>query len=111
MQGKIANLHQDLVDILTDLEIYMGFELTITSGQRTHEHNDDPKVGGVKNSEHTYDPAEGADVLCKQGVTRYKMLQHLFKVGVRRIGVGKEFIHVGISELLPQNVVWAYYKD
>ncbi len=109
MQGKIANLHPELVEILEALEIAMGFELTITSGQRSHEHNDG--VGGVKNSEHTYDPAEGADVLCKQGVTRYKMLQHLFKVGVRRIGVGKEFIHVGISELLPQNVVWLYDKD
>lgn len=109
MTGKIANVHLDLIEILTQLEIHMGFELTINSGYREPEHND--KVGGVKDSEHTYDPAEGVDVLCKQGVTRYKMLQWLFKQDIRRIGIGKEFVHIGIAEDKPQNVVWHYYKE
>ena len=109
MLGKTANLHPELVDILTRLQGAMGFELTITSGQRTHEHNDDPKVGGVKDSEHTYNPAEGADVLCKQGITRYKMLKWLLAHDIRRIGIGEEFIHIGIAEDKPQFVVWHYY--
>ena len=109
MTGSITHLHPELMAILQALEVEMGFELTITSGQRTKEHNDDPKVGGVKDSEHTYDPAEGADVLCKQGVTRYKMLQWLFKHGITRIGIGKEFIHIGIAEDKPAYVVWPYY--
>lgn len=88
----------------------MGFELTVTSGQRDEGHN--AAVGGVPGSEHTYKPlAEGADVLCKQGVTRFKMLKWLFQHDVRRIGIGKDFIHIGIADDKPQFVVWHYYSE
>ena len=107
MTGKTANLHPELVDILTRLQGAMGFELNINSGHRDPEHND--KVGGVADSEHTYSPAEGADVLCKQGITRYKMLKWLLTHDIRRIGIGEEFIHIGIAEDKPQFVVWHYY--
>ena len=108
MNGKTTNLHPDLVDLLTRLESVMGFELTVTSGQRDEATN--TEVGGVVGSEHTYHPAEGADVLCKQSVTRYAMLKWLITAGVRRIGIGKDFIHIGIAEDKPQSVVWHYYK-
>ena len=97
MKGRTQNLDPVLVDVLTRLEAHMGFELTVTSGQRTQEHNDDPKVGGVKDSEHTYKPAKAADVLCKQSTTRYKMKQWLYANGVKRIGTGKDFIHIGVA--------------
>ena len=108
MKGKTENIHPILIDILTALENEIGFELTITSGYRTKEHNDDPKIGGVKDSEHTYLPAEGVDVLCKQGVTRYRMLKWLLQRGIRRIGIGKDFIHIGIAEDKPEFVAWLY---
>ena len=57
------------------------------------------------------DPAKGADVFCRRSVTRYKMLKELFAMGVRRIGIGDEFIHVGISTSLPLDVAWNYYAD
>lgn len=106
MTGHTTNIHPDLIEILKALETHMGFELTINSGYREPGHNDE--VGGVPNSEHTYSPAEGVDVLCKQGVTRYKMLRHLFKIGVTRIGIGETFIHIGIAEDKPAYVVWLY---
>jgi uncharacterized protein YcbK (DUF882 family) len=109
MKGQTHNLDPELTDLLTLLEVHMGFELTITSGHRDIAHN--LAVGGVTNSEHTYLPAQGADVLCKQSVTRHKMLKWLYVHDVRRIGIGKDFIHVGISEELPQYVSWVYYKD
>jgi len=109
MKGKTENLDPELLTILTDLEEHMGFELTVTSGQRGIEHNDE--VGGVPNSEHTYDPAEGADVLCKQSITRYKMVKWLLARDVRRIGIGDEFIHIGIAEDKPQFVMWDYYPE
>lgn len=107
MKGKIENIHPDLIDILKGLEDEMGFELTINSGYRNVDHN--TEVGGVPDSEHTYSPAEGVDVLCKQGLTRYQMIAWLVSKGVRRIGVGKEFIHIGIAEDKPHPVIWHYY--
>ena len=109
MKGKVQSLHPDLMEILIGLEAEMGFELTITSGQRDDAHN--VEVGGVPGSEHTYDPAKGADVLCRQSVTRYKMVKHLLATGVRRIGIGNEFVHIGIAADKPQFVMWDYYPD
>lgn len=111
MKGKTENIHPDLVAILQELEVYIGFELTVTSGHRTVEHNADPKVGGVPGSEHTYEPAEGADILCKQSQTRYKIVAWLLNRGVTRIGIGNDFIHVGIAKDKPQHVMWDYYPE
>jgi len=108
MKGKIDNIHPALMLILKDLEAEMGFELTITSGKRDATHN--VEVGGVPDSEHTYELAEGVDVLCKQSITRYKMLKWLFKYDIRRIGIGEDFIHIGIADDKPQYVAWDYYK-
>jgi len=107
MKGQLDNLHPGLIETLTELEAHMGFELTITSGYRSPEHN--TEVGGVKGSEHTYNPAEGADVLCKQSITRFKMVKWLMTHYVQRIGIGPDFVHVGIAEDKPQLVMWTYY--
>jgi uncharacterized protein YcbK (DUF882 family) len=109
MVGKTDNIHPDLLDILQKLEAFIGFELTIVSGQRDVEHND--QVGGVKDSEHTYNPAEGVDVLCRQSITRFKMVKWLLSNGVQRIGIGNSFIHIGIADDKPQFVMWDYYPN
>jgi len=102
------HLHPILKRHLRELQKRMGFVLTVTSGYRHPEHNLD--VGGVEDSEHTYDPAEGVDILCKRSVTRYKMLEHIFEMKIKRIGLGKDFIHIGIAEDKPQEVAWTYYE-
>jgi len=109
VRGHHHNLHPDLRAKLTFLEAAMGFELDVTSGYRDPEHNID--VGGVPDSEHTCDPAMGADVLCLRSSTRYRMLKVLLMQGVKRIGIGRTFIHVGISPSHPQEVLWHYYPD
>ncbi len=111
MTGEIKNLHPDLIKVLEDLEQCMGFELQIISGYRTPAHN--VKVGGVTASEHIAFPSLAADVLCKRSSTRYKMLKELFSMGIRRIGIGNSFIHVGVgvSQVYPQDVCWDYYPD
>ena len=109
MTGRTTNLHPDLTALLLTLEARMGFELTITSGYRDPDHNKD--VGGKDGSEHTYDPSMAADVLCKRSVTRFRMLRELFDMGVQRIGIGKDFLHVGIATDKPQAVAWVYYSE
>ncbi len=107
MNGQTQNLDQALVAVLDELELRMGFELTINSGYRDKEHNHD--VGGVENSEHTMDPAQAADVLCVRASTRYRMLRELYAMHITRIGIGETFIHVGVSTDHPIEVAWHYY--
>jgi zinc D-Ala-D-Ala carboxypeptidase len=109
VKGETHDLHPDLLDILTGLEDAMGFELTVTSGKRDAIRN--TQVGGVPDSEHTYEEAEGADVLCKQSITRFKMVKWLYDHGVTRIGIGNSFLHIGIADDKPQFVLWTYYSE
>ena len=108
MTGSTENLHPALVAVLMELERRMGFAVQINSGYRDPVHN--IEVGGVAGSEHTYDPAEGADVFCQRSTTRYKMLKALFEMGVRRVGIGDRFIHVGVARDRPMDVAWTYYQ-
>lgn len=107
MRGQIEELDARLLKVLTELEKRMGFELTINSGYREPDHN--IKVGGVPHSEHTLKPAKGADVLCLQSTTRYRMLRELYAMGIQRIGIGETFLHVGVSTSHPLDVCWTYY--
>ena len=102
------NLHPTLHAHLHELQTRMGFVLTITSGYRHPDHN--TEVGGVEHSEHTYDPAEGVDVLCKRSATRFAMVKHLLDMGLTRIGIGKDFVHIGIATDKPAPVMWTYYE-
>jgi uncharacterized protein YcbK (DUF882 family) len=107
MTGYTANLHPDLVAKLTDLEKLAGWQMNITSGYRDPEHNKD--VGGVDNSEHTYDPAEAVDISCHNGSERFAIVTLALKLGFVRIGIGKTFVHLGIAKDKPQRVIWHYF--
>lgn len=107
VKGETINLHPDLRTILLTLEARLGFEVSVTSGYRHPDHNED--VGGVPDSEHTYSPAEGADILCLRSSTRYRMLRELFAMNIRRIGIGQTFLHVGLATDKPQDCAWTYY--
>lgn len=58
--GFPAEPREDLVQILEDVRINFGVPVTIISGLRCPQHNADPDVGGVSNSQHMY--GEAADI-------------------------------------------------
>lgn len=107
MTGALENIHPDLLERLKELERIFGKEIFITSGYRDPDHN--KKVGGVTGSEHTYNPAEGVDIACLRSPTRWSLVTIAMKLGFRRIGIGKNFVHLGIATDKPQNVMWHYY--
>ena len=109
MTGYTTNLTSTLYTLLATLEQAVGFNLQITSGYRTPEHNKD--VGGVENSEHTMDPAHAVDIAVANGHQRYLLVLHALGLGVVRLGIGNTFVHLGVSPDHPQRVIWTYYHD
>lgn len=107
MTGATSNLHPDLVAVIKLIEARLGRELHINSGHREEAHN--AAVGGVPGSEHTYDPAEGVDAACKNGRECWQIVNAAIAEGIKRIGIGKTFVHIGIAKDKPQNVIWHYY--
>ena len=101
--GSGSNMDDGFLDMIDDAREIAGVPFVINSGYRSREHN--KKVGGVSNSSHTLGNA--ADIACTDGVSRLKILEALFNVGFRRMGIAKTFIHVDNDETKPDNI-WLY---
>ena len=89
---------------LNQLEELCGFELHFNSGFRCPVCN--KAAGGVPNSGHLRGLA--VDVSAPDSGTRFRIVQASLKVGFRRIGIGKNFIHLDTDDRLPQNMIWTY---
>jgi len=86
-----------------------GIPFPISSGCRCPAHN--KREEGRSRSDHltTEDSyCEGADIACDNSASRFKILSAALSAGFRRIGVSKEFVHLGNASHNPQNVLWTY---
>lgn len=83
-----------------------GKDLKVTSGSRCYTRN--KAVGGVPNSAHTRGLA--FDVAYANSRECYAILEHLYKMGIKRIGINfiKSFVHFDIDSSLPQEVLFKY---
>lgn len=80
------------------------FPFTITSGSRCPKHNKDE--GGKSNSDHL--TGQGADIEVKTSQQRFRLIEKAIDCGIKRIGVGKTFVHLGDNPNNPQLVMWVY---
>jgi len=105
--GSGENMDLDFVRSLDEAREIAGIPFKITSGYRTPKHN--TYVGGVLNSSHMNIPCNACDIEISDSSTRYKVINSLLKVGVNRIGIGKNFIHCDTDKDKSPNVIWHYY--
>ncbi|MBA7497080.1 hypothetical protein ES702_07689 [subsurface metagenome] len=73
------------------------------SGCRCASHN--RAEGGTETSDHL--TGEGVDLKAIHSHTRYIIISTAFEFGIKRIGCRyKTFIHLGVNENNPQEVIW-----
>lgn len=104
--GECENEVKIDVGLVQALEIIRSIydkPIHINSGVRCPAHN--KAVGGKENSEHLN--GLGADVGVGNSKDRYQLLELLI-IHFGRIGIGKNFIHVGVSLTKTQGVTWVY---
>lgn len=100
-----CNPHPLLIDKLDQIREVMGAPLVIASGCRCEAYN--KKCGGVDQSAHTMGLA--ADIATHSSQERFNLLGKILRGFVfKRIGIGKNFIHVDIDETKPGCVLWLY---
>lgn len=104
--GSGKNMDLNFVSRLDILREKFGKSISIDSGYRSKDHNS--SVGGVSDSAHT--EGVGADLLCESSQERFFLLLIAIQLGFRRIGIGKNFLHLDASTTLPQDVIFLY-KD
>lgn len=98
-------LKPELWSLLDTLRGNYGFPIVIASGLRDKDHN--KNVGGVEDSSHLLGLA--VDINVPDSARRFKLVTEALKLGFRRIGVGKTFVHLDIDKSKPQDVMWDYY--
>ena len=96
---------QELLDRLDLMRYQYGYPIVITSGPRCATWN--LKKGGKANSDHR--TGEGADLDCPGSRARFELYDAARRAGFRRLGIGRNFLHVGTAERLDQDVTWTYY--
>jgi len=97
-------MNKILLDMLDEVREIVGEPLIITSGYRSEDWN--TKVGGVNGSSHTKGLA--VDIAVRNSRMRFKLLNALQEVGVNRIGIADNFIHIDIDPDKDKNVIWTY---
>ena len=105
--GSGENMDLDFVRMVDEAREIAGVPFKITSGYRTPSHN--TSVGGVLNSSHMNIPCNACDIAIPDSSTRYKVINSLLKVGINRIGIGKNFIHCDTDKHKSPNIIWHYY--
>ena len=100
--GKKMNIA--FIEKLEAIRKECGFPFLINSGFRTPAHN--ALVGGKGESAHTNGLA--ADIHVKTSHELFKIISIALTCGVKRIGVGKNFVHLDLAPDLPQEVLWTY---
>jgi uncharacterized protein YcbK (DUF882 family) len=83
-----------------------GRPMIVTSGYRHWTHPVEARKGHTT-GEHTRGTC--ADIACTSGAERYKIIQLALQLGFPRIGIAKNFIHLGIGGAgLPSPTIWDY---
>ena len=81
-----------LVDWLQKLREHFGRSVNVNSGYRCKAHNESPRVGGSPTSHHVKGMA--ADIRIS-GVTPEEVAKYAESIGIQRIGLYDNFVHIG----------------
>jgi len=98
----LNNINKDLVLLLDMARDEANIPFIINSATRCHSHNE--KIKGSPTSSHLYGLA--VDIKVSDDMQRYYILSKLVKIGFKRLGVYKDFIHCDIDTEKSQNVIW-----
>ena len=100
------DMNPQFLELLDQFREYVGIPLVLTCAYRSRAYDIQKKRSG--NSAHTRGKA--VDILCRSNANRFKIVAGAVHFGFRRIGIGKDFIHLDNDETLPQGVMWTYYE-
>lgn len=102
---SMSDMDAEFMNVLDAIREEAGIPLVLNCAYRSKEW--DISKGRSGNSAHTKGCA--IDVRCNDSSNRYRIIQAAIKIGIPRIGIGKNYIHLDNDATLPQNVIWHYY--
>jgi len=104
-------MDEDFIKKLETIRVTLNKPIRINSGWRCKTYNNSKKVRGKRNSAHLIGKA--ADIRISSSHDRYLVIDTCIKIGINRIGIGKNFLHLDSADEStghPQHVIWHYYE-
>lgn len=102
---SIDQMDAEFLSLLDRIRETAGIPLVLTCAYRSKAY--DLSKGRSGNSAHTRGKA--VDIRCNTSANRMKIVDAALRCGVKRIGIGKTFVHIDNDKSLPQGVIWDYY--
>lgn len=102
---SLQDMDQNFMDTLDAIRSLAGIPLVLNSAYRSLEH--EVKMGRSGTSSHCKGIA--ADIRCNSDSNRWKIIDAARRLGVKRLGIGKTYIHIDIDREKTQEVIWHYY--
>jgi len=103
---NVNGMQQAFIEILQRIRDKVGEPMPISSGYRCAKHNTD--VGGEKNSAHLRGWAVDIAISKKASGLRHKIVYYAMQEGIRRIGIGRNLVHLDMDVTLPSGQMWVY---
>lgn len=103
---SFGELDEKFRSLLDKMRGECGFAWKITSGYRTQAEND-AMSNSVSDSAHVSRLA--VDVYCIDSAKRDTIVNVAKANGIKRIGIGQNFVHLDVDKTKPQGVMWHYY--
>ena len=103
---EIEQMSPEFLERLDRVRVNAGIPLVLNCAYRSREW--DLAKGRDGNSAHTRGLA--VDIRCLSSATRWKIVRAALICDIRRIGIGKTFVHLDCDKTLPQGVIWDYYE-
>ena len=102
---NIEDLHESMIELIEDIEMLIGRELTITSGYRGPDH----PIEAAKSKPGEHSTGLAVDVAAVGGTPVYEIVEAAIKLGVKRIGISrkKNFVHIGLDGSRVTSI-WTY---
>ncbi len=104
---SIDQMDPDFLSKLDRIRERAGIPMVLNSAYRSRAW----ELMHGRSGEGDHPQGKGVDVRCNTSSNRYKIMRAALEIGIRRLGVGKSFIHIGDAENLPQDVIWDYYEN
>ncbi|PXV60170.1 peptidase M15-like protein [Dysgonomonas alginatilytica] len=101
---SLQDMDQGFINQLDELRKEAGIPLVLSSAYRSPAW--EKSKGRSGDGDHPQ--KKGVDIRCNTSANRYKILKAAYKLGIRRIGIAKTYIHIGSGDNLPDDVAWMY---
>lgn len=102
---SMSDMDNDFLLLLDKVREDAGVPFILNCAYRSEEW--DKSKGRSGKSAHT--KGKAVDIKCNTSANAYKIVNAALKNGIKRIGIGRTFIHIDNDDTLPQGVIWNYY--